>query len=153
MNIHIYVLQESGGNRSLLQFPSRSDTLPVTVQYDSDSSSDDSSTTSSHEHSKGDRKHYHKHHNTTSKLQTTLLRPLSGFGDAWRLMTIGTSSNSNSNQHAPHDSSKADDTNGETPTDVDDHADTTITTTADATGSIDNSSRAVLQTSKTCVIS
>jgi hypothetical protein len=150
----MHTLQESGGNRTLLQFPSRSDTLPVTVQYDSDSSSDDSSTISSH--SKSDRKRHHKQHNSTSKPQTTLLRPLSGFGDAWRLMTTGNSHNSTSNQHAPHDSAKTktDDTNGETPADIDDHADTTTTATVDATGSIDNdSSRAVLQTSKTCVIS
>jgi hypothetical protein len=145
-------IQESGGNRTLLQFPSRSDTLPVTVQDDSDSSSDDSSTTSSH--SKGDRKHHHKQHNSTGKLQTTLLRPLSGFGDAWRLMTTGSGSNSTGNQHALHDSAKADDANGETPAaDIGDDVDTTTTATADAIGSIDNSSRAVLQTSKTCVIS
>jgi hypothetical protein len=151
----MYTIQESGGNRTLLQFPSRSDTLPVTVQYDSDSSSDDSSTTSSH--SKGDRKHHHKQHNSsTSKLQTTLLRPLSGFGDAWRLMTTGNSNvTGTSNQHAPHGSAETDGTNGQTPADVGNYnADATTPATADATGSVDNdSTRAVLQTSKTCVIS
>jgi hypothetical protein len=128
-----------------LQFPSRSDTLPVTVQYDSDSNaSDESSTTSSQEHSQSDRKH-HKHNSGSNKLHTTLLRPLSGFGDAWRLMTTGNStSHSTSNQQAAHDSDQADNRTSEI-VDTDEQADSTTATAS--------TSHAVLQTSKTCVIS